>query len=124
MGPPKAFLSSLHTVSNRVPASLPRVDGDEDRLQQILYNLIGNAVKYTEVGSIIIDADAGSRIVNLSVSDTGIGIPEDEQSRIFESFEQVAGAADREFSGTGLGLSISKKLVELHGGTITVDSSR
>ncbi|MDR1520775.1 MAG: HAMP domain-containing protein, partial [Planctomycetota bacterium] len=109
-------------LANEIDESLPLIGADENRIQQILYNLIGNAVKFTEKGRIAVSAEVRGNMVAVSVSDTGIGIPENKFDRIFESFEQVDGSAAREYGGTGLGLSISKKLVELHGGTLTVES--
>jgi signal transduction histidine kinase len=107
---------------NSIDGSLPIVDADENRIQQILYNLIGNAIKFTDKGEVSVSAYIMGDSVAVSISDTGIGIPEDKFDRIFESFEQVDGSTAREYGGTGLGLSITKKLVELHGGTINVDS--
>ncbi|MDR1885535.1 MAG: response regulator [Synergistaceae bacterium] len=98
------------------------VSADENRIQQILYNLIGNAIKFTEKGSVRVSAAVVDGMVAVSVEDTGIGIPEDKFDRIFESFEQADGSTAREYGGTGLGLSITKKIVELHGGTIDVKS--
>jgi diguanylate cyclase (GGDEF)-like protein len=108
---------------DEIGVSLPIVDADENRIQQILYNLIGNAIKFTEKGKIVVSAEVANGRVAVSVSDTGIGIPEDKFERIFESFEQVDGSTAREYGGTGLGLSISRQLVELHGGTIRVESA-
>ncbi|MDR2705601.1 MAG: response regulator, partial [Planctomycetaceae bacterium] len=110
------------TLVNEVDNSLPIVDADENRIQQILYNLLGNAIKFTDKGKVCVSAKVQSDSVAVSVSDTGIGIPEDKFDRIFESFEQVDGSTAREYGGTGLGLSITKKLVELHGGTMIVES--
>ncbi|MDR1947068.1 MAG: response regulator [Desulfovibrio sp.] len=107
---------------NAIDESLPAINADENRIQQILYNLIGNAVKFTEKGSIRVSAEVVGDQVAVSVADTGIGIPEDKFDRIFESFEQADGSTAREYGGTGLGLSISKKIVELHGGMIRVAS--
>ncbi len=121
-------------LTNLIPDDLPLVETDENRLQQILINLIGNAVKFTQEGEIkvfaeIVDAKWApvaeleeTRLVRVSVSDTGIGIPEDKIEKIFESFEQADGSTAREFGGTGLGLTITKKLVEMLGGTIEVES--
>lgn len=109
---------------NEVPADLPAVYADENRLQQVLHNLIGNAIKFTAEGRISVDAklsDDGDWI-EVSVTDTGIGIPESKLDNIFESFEQAEGSTEREYGGTGIGLSITKKLVELHGGAIFVQS--
>ncbi|MDR1485506.1 MAG: response regulator [Planctomycetaceae bacterium] len=110
------------TLVNEIDSSLPIVDADENRMQQILYNLLGNAIKFTDKGKVCVSAAVQDDLIAVSVSDTGIGIPEDEFDRIFESFEQVDGSTSREYGGTGLGLSITKKLVELHGGTVNVES--
>ena len=101
---------------------LPAVSADENRLQQILYNLVGNAIKFTEEGAVIIKARQEGDKINVAVEDTGIGIPEDKQEGIFRSFEQGDGSTERKYGGTGLGLSITRQLVELHGGTISVHS--
>jgi signal transduction histidine kinase len=110
------------SLVNEIDDSTPRVQADENRMQQILYNLIGNAVKFTEKGRVSVSASVVDDMVSVSVEDTGIGIPEDKFDRIFESFEQADGSTSREYGGTGLGLSITKKIVELHGGTISVES--
>src|SRR6476661_5694375 len=116
---------------NSVTLGLPPIAADENRLQQILYNLIGNAIKFTEGGTIEISAElvtgnaqspANSQLA-ITVSDTGIGIPEDKLEQIFESFEQADGSTAREYGGTGLGLTVAKQLVELHGGKIWVSST-
>jgi two-component system sensor histidine kinase ChiS len=107
-------------LRNEIPADSPAVYGDEDRLQQILFNLVGNAVKFTEQGSIRISALIKETMLEISVADTGIGIPKEQFARIFKSFEQLDG--NRVYGGTGLGLPISKHLVELHGGQIRVES--
>ncbi len=110
------------TLENKVPRNAPPAAADEDRLQQILFNLAGNAVKFTERGGVSIGAEVLPDGLEIWVEDTGIGIPEDKQERIFESFEQVDGAVSRRYGGTGLGLAVSKQLVELHGGRIRVAS--
>lgn len=102
--------------------NLPAVLGDESRLEQIFMNLLGNAVKFTDHGEITLSAEPGPEVVLVSIRDTGIGIPADKLDIIFNSFEQVSAASDRQFGGTGLGLSITKKLVDLHGGSIKVTS--
>ncbi len=107
---------------SKVPADLPLVSADEDRLVQILTNLVGNALKFTSAGSVEVSARVDGARVFVTVADTGIGIPKAAQARIFNSFEQADGSTAREYGGTGLGLSVSKELVELHGGTLTVDS--
>ena len=101
----------------------PTVFADENRLQQILYNLVGNAIKFTESGNIEISAQVINQQLQITVADTGIGIMEDKLNRIFESFEQAEGSTAREYGGTGLGLAVTKKLVELHGGKIWVEST-
>lgn len=117
---------------NTISPDFPPAYVDEDRLQQILLNIIGNAIKFTESGRVIISAELlignGSELnqlpkqIAITISDTGIGIPAEVQSRIFESFEQGDGSTARKYGGTGLGLSITKQLVELHGGKIWVES--
>jgi two-component system sensor histidine kinase ChiS len=110
------------TLINEIESSFIAISADENRIQQILYNLIGNAVKFTEKGTIRVSAERMQDLVAVSVTDTGIGIPEDKFERIFESFEQADGSTARKYGGTGLGLSVTKKLVELHGGRINVES--
>ncbi|BBH24544.1 hypothetical protein Back11_58890 [Paenibacillus baekrokdamisoli] len=95
---------------------------DEDRLMQILNNLIGNALKFTAEGEIRVAAREENGWLVISVSDTGIGIPQDKLEAVFESFEQVQGSIERGYGGTGLGLSIARRLVELHGGIIWAES--
>jgi PAS domain S-box-containing protein len=101
--------------------------GDEVRLRQVLLNLLSNAVKFTETGEVVVLVDArptgsGWHRLELAVRDTGIGIAPDRMDRLFESFSQVDASTTRRFGGTGLGLAISKRLVELMGGTISVES--
>jgi PAS domain S-box-containing protein len=102
--------------------------GDKGRIRQVLINLVGNAIKFTERGAISIDvsapeADESSVTLRVAVSDTGIGIGDGEKARLFERFSQADISSTRRFGGTGLGLSISRQLVELMGGEITVDSA-
>ncbi len=104
------------------PNSLPKVDADEHRLNQILYNLLGNAMKFTEEGEIVISAKTRNREMEISVKDTGPGIAPDHLLHIFEPFNRGANAEDEGYSGTGLGLGITRRLVELHGGHIRVES--
>jgi two-component system sensor histidine kinase ChiS len=109
---------------NAVPQNSPPVAGDEDRLQQIMFNLIGNAVKFTDQGEVRVCAVAGDSFLEISVSDTGIGVPRNKLKDIFQSFEQADSSETRAFGGTGLGLSITRQLVELHGGHITAESEK
>ncbi|MCW8890018.1 MAG: CHASE domain-containing protein [Sedimenticola sp.] len=95
---------------------------DRFRLQQILINLIGNAIKFTQQGSITIESKEKSGFVELSVIDTGSGISDDDLPVIFEKFRQIDSSSTRSLGGSGLGLAITKQLVELHGGEVSVDS--
>lgn len=114
-------------MSEHIPE---RVRGDETRIRQILINLVGNAVKFTEKGSIQVHVnvkpaefyDENHLLLSVSVKDTGIGIPFNKQHQLFQSFSQLDPAINRKYGGTGLGLAISKKLVELMGGAIGVQS--
>ena len=108
------------------PAIPPWRIGDSTRLRQVLINLIGNAIKFTEQGDVVIRVEpdeADTARLRCTVSDTGIGIPEDKIGLIFENFTQVDSSTTRKYGGTGLGLSICKHLVELMGGEITVRSA-
>jgi PAS domain S-box-containing protein len=109
-------------VDERLPA---RVLGDAARLRQVLLNLAGNAVKFTEVGGVAVSVEPGTRPgeMTFAVRDTGIGIAPEAQARVFEEFEQADGGATRRFGGTGLGLAISRRIVERMGGRITVESA-
>jgi len=107
---------------NNVEPGLTAVSCDEGRLQQILQNLIGNAIKFTHSGQITISARHEGRLVRVLVTDTGIGIHPSKLQRIFNSFEQADGQINRVYGGTGLGLTITKQLVEMHGGNIQVQS--
>ncbi len=106
-----------------IPQGLPLVWGDRVRLQQVLLNLINNAVKFTSQGFITLWAEKGKKQVMVAVSDTGMGIPLAEQEFIFDEFRQTERSAQRGYGGMGLGLAISKRLVELHRGQIGVISS-
>lgn len=118
-------LELTYFIDEQVPAT---VVGDVTRLRQILVNLLSNAVKFSEKGEVKIEAyllgntDEGRSIIQLSVSDEGIGIPKDRISSLFQSFEQVDASTTRKYGGTGLGLAISKRLCELMGGAIWVES--
>jgi signal transduction histidine kinase len=100
----------------------PVVEADEARLKEILNNLFSNAIKFTEKGSVTIEASAKEDKLVVKVIDTGIGIPKEKMGSLFTKFYQVDPTISRRYGGTGLGLSITKQLVELHGGTMTVES--
>jgi signal transduction histidine kinase len=102
--------------------NLPRGRGDERRLAQVLLNLIGNAIKFTETGGVTIRASAANGAFAVEVRDTGPGISATHQDKIFEEFHQVDSSSTRKKSGSGLGLSIAKRIVEMHGGRIWVES--
>lgn len=109
-------------LRNNIPEDLPWAYADENRVEQILYNLIGNAVKFTAEGFVEVTAEEDGGFLVLSVRDSGIGISDEQQDSIFEAFEQGDTSIHREFGGTGLGLTVTRQLVELHGGKIWVDS--
>jgi TMAO reductase system sensor TorS len=116
-------------LGSSIPAEIPTaLLGDSGRLRQILTNLIGNAIKFTANGEIAIrvsltDSSTDSAFFTFEARDTGIGIPDDRRSRIFDAFSQADGSTTRRYGGTGLGLTISKQLCEMMGGTITVEST-
>lgn len=122
-----AALDSLATEKHlalkvKLPSDLPRAKGDDRRIAQVLLNLAGNAIKFTEAGEIRIEASSSQDTLMVSVADTGPGISETDQARIFEEFQQGEGSSTRRKGGTGLGLSIARRIVELHGGRIWVES--
>ena len=106
-----------------VPIDLPPGRGDERRLTQVLMNLVGNAIKFTDAGQVSIEARVADGSFLIAVSDTGPGISEADQQRIFEEFQQVDSSSTRKKGGSGLGLAISKRIVELHGGRLWVESA-
>jgi signal transduction histidine kinase/DNA-binding response OmpR family regulator len=109
-------------IEVRLPSDVPAVEADPARVKQIVINLLSNAIKFTEKGQIEIRAQPSGRMLRVSVKDTGIGISPEAQKLIFEEFVQGDGSSTRRHGGTGLGLSIVRKLVEMHGGAITVIS--
>jgi signal transduction histidine kinase len=126
---PKAAEKRLELVALIDPAVPRMVTGDVTRLRQVLVNLIGNAIKFTVRGEVVITVQEtagpgpGEITLQFAVSDTGIGIPADKRDRLFQSFSQVDASTTRQFGGTGLGLAISKRLTELMGGVMSVESS-
>ena len=105
-----------------VPSDLPPGRGDERRLTQVLLNLVGNAIKFTDQGEVVIRASAADGSFNLAVRDTGPGISKADQAKLFQEFQQVDNSITRKKGGTGLGLAISKRIIEMHGGRIWVES--
>jgi signal transduction histidine kinase len=113
------------TLVENLPDDIPPVAGNEARLLQVFDNLLGNAIKFSPAGgTITVTVEDAGRMVRASVSDQGIGIPKDQQARVFERFYQVDGSARRRFSGAGLGLAIVKRIVETHGGEVWVESEQ
>ena len=106
-----------------VPPDLPPGHGDERRLTQVLLNLAGNAIKFTDTGEVSITVRSVDGAYHVSVSDTGPGISEADQQKIFEEFQQADSSSTRAKGGSGLGLSISRRIVELHGGRLWVEST-
>ena len=102
---------------------LPRGRGDERRLTQVLLNLVGNAIKFTDAGEVVVNASASNGAFNVSVRDTGPGISEADQAKLFQDFQQADNSLSRKKGGTGLGLAISKRIIEMHGGRISLVST-
>ncbi|WP_426450807.1 PAS domain S-box protein [Paenibacillus sp. S-38] len=125
---PKAQEKGLRLRAD-LGAGMPPLLGDSTRVKQILIHLVGNALKFTETGNITLTVrsrrldTAGSWMLDFTVADTGIGIPAEKLHHLFQSFSQVHPGVNRKYGGTGLGLAICKKLVELMGGTISVEST-
>jgi two-component system, sensor histidine kinase and response regulator len=136
----RAHRKGLELVCSIPPEVPDALIGDAGRLRQVLLNLVGNAIKFTEDGEVVVRVEAGaphgaakpaapapgsppSQVLRFAISDTGIGIPREKQERIFQAFEQVDSSTTRRYEGTGLGLSIAARLVDLMGGQITVDSA-
>ena len=126
---PKAYEKGLELIVDIDPVVPDALTGDPGRLRQILVNLLGNAVKFTEAGEVVlqVNADAATAqevVLRFSVRDTGVGIPADRQQHVFEPFTQADGSVTRKYGGTGLGLTISAQLVQLMGGRLSVESVR
>ena len=109
-------------LKTRVPQDLSIARGDEQRIAQVLLNLLGNAIKFTDEGEVRVEVTDSDETFSVSVTDTGPGISETDQKKIFDEFQQADGSSTREKGGSGLGLSIVKKIVEMHGGRIWVES--
>jgi signal transduction histidine kinase/DNA-binding response OmpR family regulator len=106
-----------------IEPGLPTLFSDPDKLRQILFNLLSNAAKFTEAGRITLSAGRSGDAIAVAVVDTGIGIPADQLELVFEEFRQVDNSSTRQYGGTGLGLSISRRLAQLMGGDITLEST-
>jgi signal transduction histidine kinase len=106
-----------------LPPDLPIGRADERRLTQVLLNLVGNAIKFTDTGEVVIQASSANGSFKLSVCDTGPGISEADQAKLFQEFQQADNSTTKKKGGTGLGLAISKRIIEMHGGQIWVESS-
>jgi signal transduction histidine kinase len=110
-------------IKTSIPEGLPIGRGDERRLNQVLLNLVSNAIKFTDKGSVEVGVKAANGEFHITVRDTGPGIAPADQTRIFEEFQQVDDSSTRKKGGTGLGLSISRRLVDMHGGRIALEST-
>src|SRR5262249_53018876 len=106
-----------------VPSNLPPGRGDERRLTQVLLNLVGNAIKFTDDGEVAIKASNVNGSFEVAVPDTGPGISEADQAKLFQEFQQADNSVTKKKGGTGLGLAISKRIIEMHGGRIWLESS-
>jgi signal transduction histidine kinase len=118
----QAAEKGLRVMDETAGRALPRVRADEVRLRQVLLNLLNNAVKFTPRGSITVRAAPNNGFLRLEVSDTGIGIPAEQRERMFHKFVQADPAHSRRLGGSGLGLAIARRLIELMGGRIGLDS--
>jgi signal transduction histidine kinase len=116
--------SSL-TVRSRATSKLPPLKSDRQKVKQIVLNLLSNALKFTTDGSVLISAsyDGKARQVLIAVRDTGVGIAESDQLKVFEDFRQLDSSPARGYGGTGLGLSICRRLAQMLGGTIELEST-
>ena len=110
------------SIHNQIDEHFPPIIADQNRFIQMLYNLIGNAIKYTDAGEVTISATQTEHAHKIHVSDTGKGLTDAEMAIIFEPFRQVSNSVSRDFGGTGIGINITKQLIELHGGKLEVQS--
>jgi signal transduction histidine kinase len=120
-------VESLATAKNlalkvELPKELPQAHGDERRLTQVLLNLVGNAIKFTDAGEVAIRTSVADGTYTVAVRDTGPGIAEQDQAKIFEEFQQADSSTTKQKGGTGLGLAIAKRIIEMHGGRLWVES--
>jgi signal transduction histidine kinase len=110
------------TFKADIAPDLPVGHGDERRLTQVLLNLVGNAIKFTDEGSVVIKAALKDGAFSVAVVDTGPGISEDDQKKLFQEFQQADSSTTKKKGGTGLGLAISKRIIEMHGGRVWLES--
>jgi two-component system sensor histidine kinase ChiS len=119
---PLASSKSLNMYLDLAP-EVDYVEADRTRLRQVLWNIVGNAIKFTEKGSVTLSMKMQNHNLLIGIKDTGIGIKKEDIPIVFEQFRQIDGSLNRAASGTGLGMPITKKLIELHGGEIWVEST-
>jgi len=112
------------SIKKELTPELEFIEGDRQRFIQIVFNLLSNAIKFNRKkgGTVTLTTKSQGDMAKFSVSDTGIGIKEEDKNKVFKDFEQLDSGITRKYGGTGLGLAITKKLVELHGGKIWVES--
>jgi len=111
------------SLEARFDGDLGEMQGDERKLKQILLNLLSNAIKFTgEGGRVTLEAQRGDATVDIAVLDTGVGISKEDQAVIFDEFRQVGSDYARKVEGTGLGLTLTRRFVQMHGGSISVES--
>jgi signal transduction histidine kinase len=110
-------------VKIEVERDMPGGYGDERRLTQVLLNLVGNAIKFTDQGEIAIRASSSNGTFRVAVRDTGPGISEPDQQKLFQEFQQADNSITKKKGGTGLGLAISKRIIEMHGGHVSLEST-
>ncbi len=116
-------ISDKVSITNEIGRQVPKVHADEQRIQQVMINLVTNAMKFTRQGSILLVSELKDGFLQVSVKDTGIGIADEDRTRIFNMFAQVNPAKNEPYRGVGLGLSIASKIIEAHGGRMYVDST-
>ena len=117
------FESKKLYLESCLPPNLPAIYCDRTRIRQVIINILSNAGRFTEIGGVKVEAGLENDTVVLNVTDTGPGIKKEDQARLFEPFQQLDGSIRRQYGGSGLGLAISKQFVEMHGGTMWLEST-